>query len=264
MWGPMHDKKPPTLDRPSGRIYFRHNFTIPKGSKVVSATVQAAVDNHYELHINGQRLAEGTAWINYGTHNIAALLKSGENSIGFIGSNGIGNPSPAGLLMGLRIKLSSGKTVGLSSGEGWRATDQPQHTGWSKTGFNDSTWSKSENLGPRTMAPWKTGEAKPINPSATLAGNPDDLFLAAFDIEVLTKRDPFVRLWFNPVQKALTGWVNDEQLYNRHTNGTPWDYSFNPPLVPGRNRLLFLGRLGDYPTLSIRVHGHEGKTRIVE
>ena len=113
---------------------------------------------------------------------------------------------------------------------------------------------------------WKqpSDPTQPINPTVVLGGNPDEMFLTAFDIEVLADRDPFVRLWFTPLQKALTGWVNGEQLYNRHTNGSFWDHTFNPPLVPGRNRLLFLGKLGDYPTLSIRVHGHEGKTRIVE
>jgi len=113
---------------------------------------------------------------------------------------------------------------------------------------------------------WKqpADPTQPINPTEVLGGSPDDMFLTAFDIEVLADRDPFVRLWFNPLQKALTGWANGEKLYNRHTNGSFWDHTFNPPLVPGRNRLLFLGKLGDYPTLSIRVHGHEGKTRIME
>lgn len=113
---------------------------------------------------------------------------------------------------------------------------------------------------------WKqpSDPTRPINPAAVLGGKPDDMFLAAFDIEVLAERDPFVRLWFEPLDKALTGWVNGERLYNRHTNGSFWDHTFNPPLKPGRNRLLFLGRFEDYPTLGIRVHGHEGKTRILE
>jgi hypothetical protein len=164
----------------------------------------------------------------------------------------------------MRIELSDGEIIGLASGKGWKTTDKAQPAQWSKISFNDSSWGKSENLGPRTMAPWRTGQTKPVNPGNVLGGKPDEMFLTAFDIEVLVKKDPFVRLWFNPVQNALTGWVNGERLYNRHTNGNPWDYSFNPPLKPGRNRLLFKGRLGDYPTISIRVHGHEGKTRIMK
>ena len=257
-------KKMPSLDRPAGRIYFRHNFTIPKGAKITSAIVQAAADNSYELYVNDKKAGQGVAWINYGTHDISKLLKPGKNVIAFIGSNGIDKPSPAGLLVGMRIKLSNGKTIGLSSGKGWRTTDNAKIVGWSKIGFNDSSWGKSEDLGPRTMSPWRTGQTKPVNPGNVLGGKPDDMFLTAFDIEVLGKRDPFVRLWFNPVQQAVTGWVNGEKLYVRHTNGNPWDHSFNPPLVPGRNRLLFQARLGDYPTVSIRVHGHEGKTRIME
>jgi len=190
----------PSLDRAAGKVYFRQKFTIPKNAKIKSAIVQAAADNSYELYINGQRVASGVAWINYGTHDISKLLKSGENVIAFIGSNGVDKPSPAGVLAGMRIELSDGKIIGLSSGKGWKTTDK--------------------------------------------------------------KKDPFVRLWFNPVQQALTGWVNGEKLYNRHTNGSPWDYTFNPPLKPGHNRLIFLGKLGDYPTVSIRVHGHEGKTQI--
>ena len=192
------------------------------------------------------------------------MLKPGENVVAFIGHNGGDKPNPAGLLAGLHIELSNGQVIGLSSGTGWSATDKPQPTGWSKAGFNDSAWGKSESLGARSMAPWNVGATAAINPSAVLGGKPDDLFLTSFGIEVLSDRDPFVRLWFNPLQQALTGWVNGEQLYNRHTNGIFWDHTFNPPLVPGENRLLFLGRIGDYPTLSIRVHGHEGKTRIME
>jgi len=55
------------------------------------------------------------------------------------------------------------------------------------------------------MAPWRTGQNNPVNPKEILGGNPDDMFLAAFDIEILSKRDPFIRLWFNPVKSALTG-----------------------------------------------------------
>ena len=255
-------KKMPTLDRAAGKVYFRHEFTIPKNAKIKSAIVQAAADNSYELYVNGKRVASGVAWINYGTHDISKLLKPGENVIAFIGSNGEDKPSPAGVLAGMRIELSDGKIIGLSSGKGWKTTDKDQNPKWSKISFNDSSWGKSENLGPRTMPPWRTGQTKPVNPGNVLGGKPEEMFLTAFDIEVLTKKDPFVRLWFNPVQQAVTGWVNGEKLYNRHTNGNPWDHSFNPPLKPGSNRLVFLGKLGDYPTVSIRVHGYEGKTQI--
>ena len=264
MWVPMPDGKPATLDRDPERVCFRHGFTIPKGAKIVSATVQAAADNSYELYVNGKEAGRGVAWLEPGTHDIAKLLKPGENTIAFVGSNGGDKPNPAGLFAGMHIELSNGKAIGISTGQGWSATNEPQSSGWSKIGFDDSAWGKSESLGPRTMAPWNMKGAIPISPATVLGGEPDDLFLTAFDIEVLVDRDPFVRLWFNPVQNALTGWVNGEQLYNRHTNGTFWDYCFNPPLVPGRNRLLFLGRLGDYPTPGIRVFGWKGKTRIAE
>ena len=264
MWGPIPAIKPASLDRPPGKVFFRHDFTLPKDAKVKSAIVQAAADNSYELYVNGKKAGNGVAWINYGTHDIAKLLKPGKNVIALIGSNGIDKPSPAGLLAGMLIKLSNGKTIGLSSGKGWNVTNKSQKPRWNETNFNDSAWGKSESLGPRAMAPWRTGQTKPINPGNVLGGKPDEIFLTAFDIEVLGKRDPFVRLWFNPVQQAVTGWVNGEKLYIRHTNGNPWDHSFNPPLVPGRNRLLFKGLLGDYPTVSIRVHGHKGKTRIME
>jgi arylsulfatase A-like enzyme len=260
---PMAAKKRPPLDRPPGRVYFRRTFSIPGGAGIKAACLQSAVDNHSEIHVNGKKIARGSGWVVVGTYDIAGYLTPGENVIAFVGENAGEGPNPAGLIAGLRVELADGGFVSVSSGGGWPVTDR-QQTGWDAAGCDDSAWEESVDLGPRTMTPWFTGLAKAINTAAELGGRPEDLFLAAFDIEVLSDRDPFVRVHFNPHQKAVTGWVNGEELYHRREPDNPFNLTFNPPLVPGRNTLLFKGRVGDYPTLGIRVHGHEGKTRIPE
>jgi len=260
---PMPAKLPALLDRPPGRVFFRRTLTVPAGAKIQSARVQAVADNSYELHVNGKKVGSGVAWVNIGTHGIAAMLSPGENVIAFIGANGGKNPNPAGLLAGVRVEFASGNAVSLSSGEGWRASDKPAE-GWSTIGFDDSAWAMSQDLGRRTMAPWRTGVAKQVNTTALLGGKPDELFLLAFEVEQLCERDPFVRLHIRPVQKPVTGWANGERLYERTLNGNLFNHTFNPPLKQGSNTLVFRGRLGDYPSLSVRVQGWEGKTRIRE
>lgn len=257
MWMPGGN---PARSAPVGRFFFRRTLTIPEGAKVQSARVQAVADNNYELYVNGEKVGFGIAWINIGTHDIAALLKPGKNVIAFINGNGGKDPNPAGLLAGVRVELADGKSLGLSSGEGWRTSDKPAE-GWSTIGFDDSAWAMSQDLGKRTMAPWRTGVANQVNPVALLGGNPDESFLLAFEIEQLCNQDPFVRLHIHPVQKPVTGWANGEKLFDRTLNGSGFNHSFNPPLKQGLNTVIFRGRLGDYPTLSVRVQGWEGKTQ---
>ena len=183
--------------------------------------------------------------------------------IAFVGENAGANPNPAGLIAGLRIEFTNGDPVSLSSGEGWRVA-AAQAPGWDAAGFDDSAWATSQDLGPRAMAPWRTGQNKPINPAKRLGGKPDDLFLLAFELEQLTERDPFVRVNIAPAQRAITGWVNRERLYERRLNDNPFNHSFNPPLVKGRNTLIFRGRLGDYPVVIIGAMVHKGKVCVLE
>lgn len=110
------------------------------------------------------------------------------------------------------------------------------------------------------MAPWNVGKDAAIRPSAVIGGKQEEHFLFAFDINVTAPRDPFVRVWISPLEKALLGWVNGELIYDRAENGIFWHHTYNPPLVPGHNHLVFRGRLGDFPTVNIRVLGHQGKT----
>jgi len=266
MWMPEQrvPGKPSVLPNcPPGNVYFRGEFMVPKDAKVQSAKIQASVDNHYQLYVNGKKVARGSGWVHVTTHNITTLLKPGKNVIAFLGENAANVSNPAGLIAGLRVDLVEGEPVSLSSGKGWHVTDK-QQAGWAEIDFDDSGWEFSQDLGKRDMAPWKLGSSRPANPAGTLGGKADELFLLAFEIEQLTKKDPFVRVGFNPTEKPVTGWVNGERLFNRRLNDNPFNRSFNPPLVKGVNKLIFKGRFGDYTALTVDVLGHDGKTRIIE
>lgn len=109
--------------------------------------------------------------------------------------------------------------------------------------------------------------SEPVIPISELVrGNGEERFLLAFKLEQLSERDPFTRVFFSQDKPELRGWVNGELLYNRRTEAHPaeigYNRLFNPPLHKGVNKLVFAGRIEDFPESRVTVMSWEGKTRL--
>jgi len=78
------------------------------------------------------------------------------------------------------------------------------------------------------------------------------------------KKVPCLRLAIAPVHTPVTGYANGEELYHRMKTGKldPFNIYFNPPLKPGKNTIIFKGKIKDLPKLSINAKVMKGRLDI--
>ena len=156
--------------------YLRKNFTV--NQTVTRATVYVTALGAYELHLNGQKVANDvltpgwtqfTKRVYYQTYDLTGMVQGGSNTISAIlgdgwyasdlGGNGRrlyygGTPR---FLAQLVLQLSDGSTQTVVSDGSWKASYGPiqwgdlligseydarkEMPGWDTTNFNDSAWS---------------------------------------------------------------------------------------------------------------------------
>ncbi len=149
------------------------------GKKVRTARAYIAVAGLYELYINGQRI--GTHRLDpmytrfdrrtlYVTHDVTAMLQTGQNAIGVLLGNGWYNHQSTAVwnfdkapwrgrpafCLDLRITYEDGSVETITSGKDWKTATGPvifnsiytgehydarlEQTGWNTTGFDDNKW----------------------------------------------------------------------------------------------------------------------------
>ena len=154
---------------------FRKEFNV--AGKVKSARAYVTAHGLYEMELNGTKIGDQvltpgwTAYndrLQYQTFNVTAALKTGENAVGItvgdgwfrgnIGFRGQRNyyGDKLALLMLLEIEYEDGQKEIFVTDDTWKASTGPillsdiyngetydarlEKVGWSKTGFNDNTW----------------------------------------------------------------------------------------------------------------------------
>jgi len=154
--------------------HLRRDFDVR--AKVKRAVVYATAQGVFELHLNGQRVSDEVfmpGWtdyrkrIYYRTYDVTDLLNDGANTLGAILGDGWfrGNISVCGqnqygkrlrLKTQLQIDYADGKSEIIISDPSWKAAFGPilesdmqagetydarrEMPGWSRPGFDDSTW----------------------------------------------------------------------------------------------------------------------------
>ena len=102
--------------------------------------------------------------------NVASALKPGENLIAVAATNTTDNPSPAGLIGLLSIKLGDGRTIEVPTDPSWE-TSVKAVEGWNASAKPAEGWAAAMQLGPLGMAPWGEVGAVPaaeeVFPAAT-------------------------------------------------------------------------------------------------
>jgi len=115
-------------------------------------------DDRFTLYLNGRELGSDGTWNLVTQYAVEAHLKPGLNVIAVRASNGSG---PCGVILAMRIRLASGKTVEIRSDKQWRTHDAGQPN-WTSTDFDDSAWDEAVVVGKEGDAPWnKLTERKP-------------------------------------------------------------------------------------------------------
>lgn len=161
-------------DEPDPSPYFRKEFSL--NNKVVKARAYVSSIGLYELFINGQRAGNEfltPGWtsyknrIQYQVYDVTKLLAQGDNAIGFVLGNGwfrhfrSNNRADsyydylAGIVQ-VVVEYSDGSKETIITDNSWKSSTGPilsstiydgeiydarkEMPGWSKVGFNDSSW----------------------------------------------------------------------------------------------------------------------------
>ncbi|MET8982635.1 family 78 glycoside hydrolase catalytic domain [Streptomyces sp. NPDC004539] len=164
----------------------RKAFATSDGKEIASARVYASALGIYELELNGETVGDqvlAPGWTNYHkriqaqTYDVTKLLKDGDNVIGaslangwWAGKVGLGwsrqyGDTPA-LVAKIRISYTDGSVQWIATDGDWKAGDGPyvkadlqdgetydarlKPEGWSRPGFDDTTWDPATSMQSRT------------------------------------------------------------------------------------------------------------------
>jgi hypothetical protein len=129
--------------------------TVAQGVRTMNVII--AVDDGFDLYVNGEYKGSGASWSHAQMYNWIAPL-TGENVVAV---KAVNTAYGAGMIAELII---DGNRVG--TGTTWKVSLSPP-AGWQLPGFNDSTWANASDLGAYGGPPWGTGvENMPTNTPA--------------------------------------------------------------------------------------------------
>ena len=242
----------PLQSAPPGTRYFKKTIEIPKDRTIKKAEIITGADNRFIVYVNEKKVGNGVGWESSHTIDLTKILRNGENKIVIEAKNDGKTASPAGLVASLCVEFNKGASLFIKTNKKWEVSKNKNNKGI-----------KAKVLGKYGCAPWggnKRGvDIKKLCGNAK-AGN----FLIGFPIEVLGKKDPFVRITLAPVRTTVTGYANGKLVYARGNKGNynPFNFSLNPPLKPGNNSIVFKGKTEQLPSLSINVSTYINKIKI--
>ena len=132
---------------PAETRYFRKSFAVKEPSRLV---LEATADNSFGLYLDGKEVAAGSDW--HLTQNYEIKLPIGPHVLAAVAANEA--EGPAGLLVRGGI-LPLGQGVPIHSNGSWRsAATVPAGDAWTKLDFDDSKWSRAQDLGALGTGPW--------------------------------------------------------------------------------------------------------------
>ena len=204
----------PASDAPTERRFFRKTFVLPEGRAVEGARLRISADDKFTPYVNGELAGSGADWKAGGQFdNFARLLKPGENVIAIIGENIHSNvpANPAGMIAACEVRFAGGDVMTLHSDATWQAS-KAEATGWSKAGFDDSTWAKALTIGEYGAAPWGrigAGGNEAVGPqSAGITNGVRVIYVPQNEsilIRSLSAGTTYGATYFDPVTGAKTG-----------------------------------------------------------
>jgi signal transduction histidine kinase len=137
-----------TFDRQTCQLW--RSFEVPQTASVTHAQLRMTVDNEYTLFLDGRELGRGAEWRELFDYNVTPLLSPGRHTLAVKAYN---NSFLAGMLFGLRIDLSDGRTVEVKSDQDWRIVPEgAKH--WERAAKPRDTWPRATIVGALGADPW--------------------------------------------------------------------------------------------------------------
>jgi hypothetical protein len=166
-----HKEGNPAVSAPPGTRYFRRVVTLEAASRIASARLLMTADNAFECFINGRQVGTGDNFKQAYVIDVTSALKPGENLIAVAAINTTDDPTPAGLIGRLSIKLGDGRKIEVLTDSSWE-TAVSAVDGWNSRPSTTGGWAAAMLLGPIGMAPWgdvgAVPQAEEVFPAATL------------------------------------------------------------------------------------------------
>jgi signal transduction histidine kinase len=104
-----------TFNKQTVRLW--HRFEVPKTNAVVRAELRIAADNAFKVWLDGQELGSGSDWRTLSIYHLEGTLNSGAHALAVEGFN---DNDQAGVILGLRLEMASGKVLQIRSDPTWR------------------------------------------------------------------------------------------------------------------------------------------------
>ncbi|MCX7721777.1 MAG: ATP-binding protein [Verrucomicrobiae bacterium] len=125
---------------------------MPPNPPVARAILRVTADNGFRLFIDGREIGRGSDWRYLTEFDLTRLLGPGPHTIAVEAFN---ERAEAGVLLGLRIDLVDGTTLGIGSDSSWLVVPNEERR-WEKRTRPGQTWQPAKVVGAFGQAPWKT------------------------------------------------------------------------------------------------------------
>ena len=205
-----------------GVRYFRHVFNLDN-EPIKQAIVLISVDHSYELHLNGEMIAQGNDWTKVARLDVRDRLLAGKNILAIKGANEGNIANPAGILLAMKVITNQGDTLLIRSNEDWKSTDQTPASHWTSLDFVDEEWSGVKNYGSKH---WDRLVALTFDDTSE-----------SFARASLVQQHPFMKALGRPTRENVATTRSDQASLLQALELTNGEY-FNNVLADGAARWL--------------------------
>ncbi|KAG5651061.1 hypothetical protein H0H81_010043 [Sphagnurus paluster] len=174
---------------------FRKTFQTPAGKTLKAAFILLAVDDGYDLYVNGVLIGSSPIQLDIwkSPQRFTVPLSASSSTLFAIKGTNLpdrndGGPSPAGLIATIQIVYTDETSTLIFSDSTWKV-NKDVRVGFELPSTDDSSWSSSTVIGKFGVDPWGTQ----LTFSNALAENPAPLLRKEFNV---TKAISFARLYY--------------------------------------------------------------------
>jgi signal transduction histidine kinase len=132
-------------------VHLWKSFEVPSGAKVSRGVLWIAVDNGYQLYLDGQEIGQGSDWRWLTQCDATLLLKPGKHVLAVSAFN---DALAAGLMFGLHIEFTDGHTLNIVSDSSWRVAPNTFND-WINQRSARPDWPAATVVGTIDQTPWK-------------------------------------------------------------------------------------------------------------
>jgi alpha-L-rhamnosidase len=146
---------------PLGQRYFRKTFDLPADWVIRSAVCYVTADDFVQVFLNGHLTRSFRNRKVLYEVTLTDYLSPGKNVLAIRAANEGRTPTPAGLLMAVRIDAVDGRFLEFVTDTRWRCSSE-ETAGWQTADLDDSALAAAFEVGSFGSAPWQETAPLPL------------------------------------------------------------------------------------------------------